>query len=220
MLGPSYDGEVLTGTNLNAGLHVVKRFAQDCPALVVNARGKRECGIQSDDWLDWVTDELARWRAWRPMSKGIGTGKLRSKVSDLQAQVNAIIHQCGQAEPTLETVTWRDLSGLFAEAFAIKSTASHSPVFASKLCHLIFPAAFPVVDGELVGGAPSYPVYWHGCKGLWLECQQQDALRRVVAGKVGIETSVDFPWAAKITEWCLIGERARLGKAKDDRGEP
>jgi hypothetical protein len=217
MPGPSYDGEVQTRTNLNAGLDVIKRFAQDYPAWVVNARDMRECGLTGGTWLDWATEELARWRAWRPMSKADGKDNLRECASDLQDQVDAILQRCGQAEPTFETVEWRHLSGLFAIAFSIKSTASHSPVFASKLCHFIFPAAFPVVDGELLGGAASYPVYWHGCRGLWLECEEKDALKRVVAEEIGINLLDDFPWATKTVEWCLIGERARLPKAKAER---
>jgi hypothetical protein len=58
---------------------------------------------------------------------------------------------------------WEDIVGLYDLVLPIKC---HSYVFASKMCHFLFPQVFMVMD-SLATGIVEYEFYWRGMKDEW-----------------------------------------------------
>ena len=83
-----------------------------------------------------------------------------------------------------------------------------SPVFASKLCHFIFPSAFPIADRAAVGVAANYDKHWARCRDLWLGCNAREQLIAKLKQAIAEPVTPGYPWATKITELCLIGSRS------------
>ena len=112
----------------------------------------------------------------------------------------------------IENAEWKDVSTLFDLTQRIKG--SQSPVFASKLCHFLFPSAFVVVDWTLTGcaGRP-YGAFWAEAQHAWLRLSISHRRRLVEELRRAIRQpgSGRYPWATKIVELCIIG--ARQGKA-------
>jgi hypothetical protein len=110
-------------------------------------------------------------------------------------------------EPTIEDVRWEDLVSLFEIAFWIKWPERRiaSPVFASKLCHFIFPNVFPVVDNEATGYF-DYEFLWRGMKDEWLRFPNRDEAKAVLLKAMENTSKYElYPIETRIIELCHIG---------------
>lgn len=110
----------------------------------------------------------------------------------------------GAADPT--ACAWENLSALFFTAAEIKG--ARSPVFASKLCHMLFPNLFPVIDRATVGiPDDGYEGYWRRCQEAWARSteQEREILKAALQAEIGGPALPSYPWATKITELCLMG---------------
>lgn len=116
----------------------------------------------------------------------------------------------------LATADWTRLSQLFATSKEIKGALS--PMFASKLCHFIFPNLYVVVDNTATGiQSNEYSNIWYRCRTQWLAAPNKAELIELLTSVILqgtddgplIERTVvpNYPWSTKITELCLTGYR-------------
>jgi len=114
-------------------------------------------------------------------------------------------------EPTIADVTWVEVGPLFDLCFQIKPGGSNrgSPVFASKMCHFLFPRVFPVMD-NLATGIFEYEFYWRGMKDEWYRFpEKSEAETRLTAAMETNGKAIHdlFPFETKIIELSHIGYR-------------
>jgi hypothetical protein len=169
----------------------------------------RDTGITEWWWKETV-DRLWDWRAIRsprpPNSKQQIFG---SGVTNL-VQIDSIIsgiRSYARNEPSITDVSWEQIAPLFDVAFRLKcgEKKSGSPVFASKMCHFIFPDVFPVVD-NLATGYFDYEFYWRGMKDEWLRFLDKDrAILKIRDQLKDYAVHECYPFKTKIIELCHIG---------------
>ena len=194
----------VTKANLQAGIGGWKK---EWPAdfhnrLYSELLQLRQNGLDSKWWQE-IVDVLSDWKAMRPKSKEWINERGLERLTQLNEQYNLILMGNDNREPDLAAVDWEQLVALFNSAASIKNVAS--PVFGSKLCHFIFPSAFPVVDREFVGIRGGYEVHWFCCKAHWIECEEKEELMEILKRAINPPILPGYPWATKITELCLIG---------------
>ena len=170
---------------------------------------ERTAGL-TEEWWTATVDLLSTWRAIRGPN-GINS---KSKVKEAgltvlhkMAEQYSRIRSLSTHEPTIEDVRWEDLVSLFEIAFWIKWPERRiaSPVFASKLCHFIFPNVFPVVDNEATGYF-DYEFLWRGMKDEWLRFPNRDEAKAVLLGAMENTSKHElYPIETRIIELCHIG---------------
>ena len=200
-------GAILTLPNLQAGIQLwLDRWERDFhDAFYRKLHERKRDGLTPTWWLQTV-DDLAKWRATRGQTKAFILESGMQRLSRLDEQHRSLLNIHADFEPNMDLLAWDELSGLFATAATIKPNMSPNPMFASKVCHFIFPGAFPVVDGALVGLTQwSYPRYWGFCRQQWRACERQAELIDALRGAMRIEPWEHYPWSTKVTELCLIG---------------
>jgi hypothetical protein len=168
-----------------------------------NLYKKRETLSIEKYWLSLV-ENLAGWRAMRPVPKNtiIERGKLL--LSNLERNIRYIKRRYSDVNSILDA-NWPDLELLFD--FSKKIKGVESPVFASKMCHFIFPNLYPVIDNEYVGIGSGYYAYWKECKAGWLSCPNpQEIINHFITmGKLQLFDK--YPYHTKIAEICSAGKR-------------
>ena len=145
------------------------------------------------------------WKAIRPGTKDSTRERGLEHLVQLNEDYFGLSERTKGSDRDLSTATWEHLSGLFDTAVSIKGVTS--PVFASKLCHFIFPNAFPVADRAAFGVAGNREGCWACWKDLWLECRARQELTEILRSVIGEPVTPGYPWATKITELCLVGHR-------------
>jgi hypothetical protein len=163
-------------------------------------------------WWSATVDHLWDWKAIRApkppntkqeiLDRGI---KRFDAIGGLFSRLRSI----SSSEPSIADVTWEEIGPLFDLCFQIKPGGSRygSPVFASKMCHFIFPKVFPVID-NLATGIFEYEFYWRGMKDEWFRFQEKsEALGMLKAAMKtnGKEVHDRFPFQTKIIELSHIG---------------
>lgn len=145
---------------------------------------------------------LSGWKALRPLSQGTIRLQAQQVMGKLEVYHDRVRETHGAAD--LTACTWEDLSALFFTAAEIKGV--RSPVFASKLCHMLFPRLFPVIDRAAVGiPDDGYEGYWRRCQEAWKQSTEQELLIATLQAKMGKPAISSYPWATKITELCWAG---------------
>ena len=168
--------------------------------------GLRADGL-TQEWWTQVVNHLASWRAIRPQKKADILWNGRAHLDALSREYDAISTACNRPSPSLGDCAWPTVEGLYHVAHSIKGSAT--PVFGSKLCHFILPDMFPVIDWDLIGvSSPEYRPYWQLCRQEWSACPNQSELIEEVSPRVAGEYAPVFPWATKITELCIAGDKA------------
>ena len=163
-----------------------------------------------------LVDELGRWGAIRGI-RGVTSNHIRDRglerLPSLLGHYHALLDEYGPHGPDLSIAGWPKLAPLFGVAQDIKPTKTKSPVFPSKLCHFLLPNAFPVKDNEALKSQrrKSYPNYWRFCQQQWLLCPEKDKLAEILKAKIGVPVTPGYPFSAKITELCLIGNSQAQG---------
>ena len=201
---------IITIENLRRGMEAwVSRpgWHSDFEAPLYPRLARLRSGGLSLEWWSNVVDCLARWRATRPQPKAEILEKGKHQLPRLAQEVDAIIESTRPRSPNLDICEWHQVAGLYGIAHSIKG--SSTPVFGSKLCHFIFPDAFPVIDWVFTGVSfPSYKAYWQFCRQQWLSCQDRQPLVEMLLANIRMEDTGAFPWTTKITELCVAGSRA------------
>lgn len=169
----------------------------------------RTKGINAEYW-GFLVDQLAVWRATRGSSKLEIYQRGLTQLSALGHYIRLIIEKHLGYEPDITMVNWKEIQPLFNLAFYIKKTINQSPVFASKLCHFIFPNIFMVTDNEVIGAADDlddYRDYWEDCQEDWTSCTTKIELISILGNDIGPDLIENYPFATKITELCIIGSK-------------
>jgi len=98
---------------------------------------------------------------------------------------------------------WEVIEALFTIVSNIKP---HSPVFASKMCHFLFPKLFIVMD-NLATSVIDYEFYWRGMKDEWSRFKEKDLARNIFANAIQSDKSIHplYPFETRIMELCHIG---------------
>jgi hypothetical protein len=184
----------------------------------------RTDGITREWWIATV-DRLWSWRAIRapkPPNTKQAIYELGIKRLDKIAGLDSSIRSIKPPEPTITDVAWGNVGPLFDLCFQIKPGGSKygSPVFASKMCHFLFPKVFPVIDNWATG-IFEYEFYWRGMKDEWMRFREKsEAIDKL---KVAMETNGKhihelFPFETKIIELSHIGYgHPKFGNAMIER---
>ncbi len=201
--------DILTIDNLKVGISVWRnkpRWDQDFHNSFYEKLYQNRAGGLNREWWDGIVDDLSNWKAIRPYPKEDIHKRGLDYLPNLQKEYLRVLDLSGIGEPNLEICSWETLRDLFGVAADIKETMPFSPVFASKLCHFIFPSAYPVVDRQVVGLSGSYSKYWHYCQGQWSAGKIKYDLVEHLKFEIGAEIFEHFPWSTKIVELCMIGK--------------
>jgi hypothetical protein len=201
--------------NLEAGIKWWKGGQRNWGADLINSEYKaifdsKSAGI-SEEWWAATVDRLWNWKAIRapkpPNTKEAiktgGTERLNT-IAVLFESVRSLI----QPEPSITDVCWDNIEQLFKLSCEIKRPNGRigSPVFASKMCHFMFPRIFPVID-NLATGIFDYEFYWRGMKDEWVRFKQKEEAQAIL--KSSIETLEPihplYPFETKIIEISHIG---------------
>jgi hypothetical protein len=199
--------------NLKVGIRKFreqKNFPDDFHnSLYATLLEKKKAGIDENCW-DYLIDVLAQWRALRPFSKQSIRIKSQPWLPEIQRNYSRILSE-QENEPQITAWEWEQIKGLFDAAYKIKG--NDSPVFASKLCHFLFPALYPVADRALINIQRStYQVYWMNSKLGWISCLDKDQLQKELQGNIHGAIIPSYPWITKITELCYIGSQSPFAK--------
>jgi hypothetical protein len=167
-------------------------------------------GGLTEQWLLLTVDRLAKWRAFRsrkpPNTKLQIFELLKMKLPLLQTAYQRIL-DLSKNEPSINTLSWRDVNDLYELMADIKNG---SPVFASKLGHFIFPKVFIVMD-NLGTEVMLYDYYWQGMVNEWnlfadkVTCM--DLLKTEIQKRSTIPSHKDYPYETKVMELCHIGNK-------------
>lgn len=206
--------DILTIDNLKVGISVWRnkpRWDQDFHSSFYEKLHRNRVGGLNREWWDRIVDDLSNWKAIRPYTKEDIHKRGIDYLPSLQKAYLRILELSGIGEPDLEISGWETLKDLFGVAADIKETMPFSPVFASKLCHFIFPSAYPVVDRQVVGLSGSYSKYWRYCQVQWSVCKVKSDLIGILKLEIGAHIFMQFPWSTKIVELCMIGKNRSNG---------
>lgn len=198
---------LITIENLDAGLdkwHAKKNWADDLPAeFYQRLRQKRDTLTPENYWVSLV-DTLASWRAIRPYSKVEIITRGNQVLPEMRLRINEMKEKHFD-EKRLTEMEWHDLEGFFD--FCKKIKGVDSPVFASKMCHFIFPNLYPVIDNVFTGIHTGYNEYWRNCKLGWITCPNKDQIINHFILRTKLLPHPTYPYFTKIAEICSAGIR-------------
>lgn len=103
----------------------------------------------TNDWSE-VVNELAKWRVFRGQ-KGNGKHNILRHGSIPSNLCTALVNLNGQPLPIPISPHQSMVYQMFNQASALRPTSTNSPVFPSKLCHLLHPWEFVVWDNQMIG---------------------------------------------------------------------
>lgn len=161
-------------------------------------------GAFNDAWWASFLPVLRAWRATRPRGSDFLTPRARERFKALAQTWQTVV------EPNLDgdiaTVEWSQVWRFPAIVAEIKDMAS--PVFASKFCHFLAPAIFPIVDNAAMGNPHlNYAACFNAYQREWLSTD--DATRQTLAARlvqrIGASLTDSYPIKNKVVELCLIG---------------
>ncbi len=196
--------------NLKAGIEWWRRgkFPQDIHnGEYYDIYKKRSAGA-TKEWWDATVRRLGQWRAYRGPTAPNTKNEIHSRGSQrlglIQEQYAKLI-ACFAAEPSIADLSWEDVASLFAVVCEIKP---HSPVFAGKMCHFMFPRLFIVMD-NLATSVIDYEFYWRGMKDEWgrvpAKAEARNLLAEAIRSKSEEPLHALYPFETKIMELSHIG---------------
>ena len=161
-------------------------------------------GAFGDVWWAGFLPVLRAWRATRPRGSDYLTDRARHRFPALsQAWTSAV---SPHLEVDFTSLEWRQIEAFPRVVAEIKDVGS--PVFASKFCHFLAPAIFPIVDNAAMGNPYStYADCFVAYQKQWLLTNQhtRDELVSRLRVQIGEPLDDSFPIKNKIVELCLIG---------------
>ena len=194
--------------NLKAGLEWWRKakFPQDIHnGDYYEIYAVRSAGATKEWWAATVK-RLGQWRAYRgptaPNTKNEICSRGSQRLGLIGAEYSKLI-ACSRGEPSITDLSWEDVASLFAVVSEIKP---HSPVFAGKMCHFMFPRLFLVMD-NLATSVFDYEFYWRGMKDEWSRFPAKANARNLLAEAVRTKEPLHplYPFETKIIELSHIG---------------
>lgn len=200
---------IITLDNLNVGIEYRR---QNWPNDALNNKEYydiytvREQGI-TDAWWRRTVERLSAWRA----NRGCTNELIHNRGIQRLGRISQLYQQLITAgEPCITNLQWSDIEPLFVMVSEIKQT--RSSVFASKMCHFLFPKLFIVFDNKATG-AGHYELFWRGLKGAWSEFEQQEKARNILFNAIRngqcVQVHPNYPVETVIMETYLIGYNHR-----------
>jgi len=161
----------------------------------------------------WWMATVKRLWAWRAIRGPKPPNNVKEITERGIARLDRIALECAKlagksgAEPTFMDSTWEDISALFQCALEIKP---RSQVFASKMCHFLFPNLFMVMDREATG-ILDYEFYWRGMQSEWSRFAEKDEALGLLREAIKSDKEVHelYPFETKILELSHIGYEHR-----------
>lgn len=199
---------IITMDNLKAGIAWWKpNFETDILNSEYDAiYNARSVGV-TEQWWTATVDRLGRWKAYRGRTPPNTKAAIAARGVECLAGINAEYQKlmAGSAtEPNVVTLKWEDVAQLFALAFWIK----RSPVFASKLCHFLFPRLFIVMDNQATS-VFDYEFYWRGMKDEWGRFEAKAEALSIRTDSIASDKPVQihrlYPFETKIMELSHVG---------------
>ncbi len=165
----------------------------------------------TDSWWNATVDRLWNWRAIRsprpPNTKDAIKERGNERLPMLATQFKSI-RTLTSGEPGIKDVEWDDIAELYELSFEVKCCNRRigSPVFASKMCHFIFPNIFPVMD-NFATGVFDYEFYWRGIRDEWLRFPRKIGMINYLQSYIESRNGVGnlHPYETKVLELCQIG---------------
>jgi hypothetical protein len=203
---------IITLKNLQKGL---ERYKQMWPkdvdvrnTLYKDIYDAKKHGV-TNDWWEATVERLSKWRATR--CQGCTKVLIRKRGREQLNQISQQYDRLSAAEePCITDLEWTDLEELFNIASMIK--LSKSPMFASKMCHFLFPKLFIVIDGKATG-LGHYELYWRGLKDAWTKFEQKEEakviLLKAINNTQNLPLHPNYPVETTIMEMCVIGYNNR-----------
>ena len=172
-------------------------------------------GAFDDAWWADFLPMLRAWRATRPRGSAFLTSRARERFSVMtQAWALTVESNLGR---DIASVEWPQMSAFPMFVAEIKDVAS--PVFASKFCHFLAPAIFPLVDNAAMGNSfLTYEACFAAYRAEWLATDEavQQALVSRLTDLIKAPLADGYPTKNKVVELCLIGRNH--GKQADEQG--
>ena len=203
---------IISLDNLKKGLDWrLKKWPKD----ILNAEyydmyGVRSSGV-TETWWNATVDRLGQWKAYRgpspPNTKADIAKRGFRRLAAIGAQY-AKLAGTSAAEPNIADLSWEEVARLFDLASQIKP---RSPVFASKMCHFLFPKLFIVMD-NLATSVFDYEFYWRGMKDEWSRFGDKGKARTMLAEAIKSDKPLHplYPFETKIMESSHIGHKHRV----------
>jgi hypothetical protein len=199
---------LITIRNLDKGLsnwHSHKNWEKDLHSdLYIKLREKKDTLVIQEYWL-FLVEMLIDWTAVRPLSREEITSRGNKVLPEIEKNIQYVQRKYKDHDSILN-VEYNYLEHLFNLAKSIKGV--DRPVFASKMCHFIFPDLYPVIDNVFVGLGNGYYEYWRECQSGWLVCQNKEEIIAEFIIKGCIEPYDMYPYHTKIAELCKAGSRS------------
>lgn len=200
---------IISPKNLGAGINWWKTTKKNWGEDFVNCEyykiySDRLAGT-TNEWWNHTLDRLSGWRALRsPLHlkeedyRALGAERLGT-ISDHYRRILSL----SSSEPVISELRWDDIAHLVEVVAEIKPRSS---MFASKMCHFLFPKLFLVMDNEATG-ISQYEVYWRGMREAWLSFSDKEILIDMLKRAIHTEAPIHplYPWETKILELCHIG---------------
>ena len=164
----------------------------------------RALGITTGWWEECI-ERLSRWRAFR----GPKAPNTKAEIKELGRLVLGrtdaeYLRLCAlsSGESNIGNLRWEEVEPLFSLALEIKSSA----VFASKMCHFLFPNLFIVMDNWATD-VSEYEIYWRGAREAWCHSNLQDDARSIIREAINKSHQPHqlYPFDTKAIELCHIG---------------
>jgi hypothetical protein len=172
-----------------------------------------KCNGITAEWWDATVNRLWTWKAIRSRNPPNTVDAIRrrgmDRLSEIAVQFDKI-QLLVRSEPYIADLDWEDISELFGICFEIKccNRTFGSPVFASKMCHFLFPRVFPVVD-NFATGTFEYEFYWRGMRDEWNRFHDKEQALELLRSSIEADRIHPlYPFETKIIELSHIGYSA------------
>jgi len=163
---------------------------------------KVRCGGVTEEWWTATVDRLSKWGVIRPYPKDkiLANGKLR--LSDIKCEYLKLMKE--PTEPSIADLCWKDAAPFFKLASGIKPVKNKSPAFPSKMCHLLFPKLFILMDNKATG-IIDYGVWWQSMREEWCGFKAKEEAIKILRTAAGSHLHPLYPVETKIMEISQIG---------------
>jgi hypothetical protein len=202
---------IITLDNLRRGLeHHNKMWPNDVDVrntIYEDIYNVRAQGV-THRWWDVTVERLSKWGANRGRKKEWIRERGIRQLGQIRKLYEKLI-TIGE-EPCITNLYWSDIQQLFNIASSIKQTKS--PVFASKMCHFLFPKLFIVIDNKATG-VGHYELIWRGLKDAWSEFQQKEESKVILFSAIKNGKNIliypNYPVETTIMEICTTSYNHR-----------
>ena len=166
---------------------------------IYNARAQ---GV-TEAWWEATVERLSQWKANRGCPKDLIYNRGIERLERIRQLYQQLI---AAGEPCITNSQWSDIEPLFIIVSEIKQT--RSPVFASKMCHFLFPKLFIVVDNQATG-VGHYELFWRGLKDAWSAFEQRQEAENILLRTIQDGRHQNYPVETMIMEICTTGYNHR-----------